>query len=183
VAVPVPSSIALEFTKGDTVAWTQNFTDYPANDSWVLTYYLRGPGAFDVTAAASGSDHLVAISAASSADLVAGRYRMTGVVTKGAERYTVWSGQVLIHENWATQEAGFDARSHARRCLEAIEAVLEGRATRSDSSYQIAGRSVVHYSFEELLKMRDYYLMAVAREESLLRGTDNKIYARFNEWR
>lgn len=183
MALPVATSEVLEFTKGDTVTWRVNYSDYPANDSWVLTYYLRGPANFSFVATADGPTHVVLVPAADTATYEIGRYLLVGLVSKGAERKQVYSGQVLVKEDWANQEAGFDPRSHARKCLDAIEAVLEGRATRSDQTYQVGGRSVSHYSFEELTKMRDYYLAEVAAEEAL-NGPGNKyIYARFREWR
>ena len=62
---------------GDSITWLKTLNDYPATDSWVLHYRLiNSAGKFDVTATASGSDHLVSISAATSATYTAGKYTL-----------------------------------------------------------------------------------------------------------
>ena len=58
-----------------------------------------------------------------------------------------------------------DTRTHARRTLDAIEAVIENRATTDQQNYAIGGRSLTRMSIDELFKFRDRYKIEVALEE------------------
>jgi hypothetical protein len=53
--------------------------------------------------------------------------------------------------------------------LEAIEAVLEGRASSEVAQYEIAGRSLRYIEPAQLLKLRDRYRAEVAREDAAQR--------------
>lgn len=170
MAAQIPLKEPSEFVAGDTVQWNRKDLsgDYPANGGWTLRYYFYGPkGAIPVDATADGADFSVTISAETSAAFVPGDYKIKGFVAHAgnAIRRIIYDNALKITEDPANvSDAGLDNRSHAKVCLDAIEAVLEGRATRSDRSYTIAGRQTEHYTFEDLIKMRDYYAAIVARE-------------------
>lgn len=71
----IPTTEPTIITPGDTIKWVRALADYPANDSWVLTYELVNSAyRYTVTAAASGADHLVTIAAATSVGYVAEAY-------------------------------------------------------------------------------------------------------------
>ena len=46
---------------------------------------------------------------------------------------------------------------HVRRVIDAIEAVIERRATKDQKSYSIDGRSLERTPIDELLLLRDRY--------------------------
>jgi hypothetical protein len=48
--------------------------------------------------------------------------------------------------------------------LEAINALLEGRATKDQQSYRIGDRELTRIPVPELLKLRDYYKAEAQRE-------------------
>lgn len=75
---------------------------------------------------------------------------------------TVRSGTLRVLPDPATH----DVRTHAARMLEAIEALMEGRATKDSSSYSIAGRSLTRMSPDELVKWRNYYRNEVAKQRA-----------------
>ena len=50
--------------------------------------------------------------------------------------------------------------------LDAIEALIEGRATKDVSSYSIAGRSLTRMTPDELVKWRSTYRAEVARQRN-----------------
>jgi hypothetical protein len=171
-------------TAGDTIAWTKTLADYPATASWVLSYTLiNATGKITITASASGADHAVVVAAATSAAWAAGTYAWQGVVTKGAERFTVGTGSIAIAANWAAA-ATLDTRSHAIKVLAAIEAYLESPANTAAASYEIAGRKLQRHSMAELLTLRDRYRAEAAREANAARlaaglASKNQIYTRF----
>lgn len=181
MTTPIPTTEPTTITPGDTVKWSRALADYPATDSWVLSYELiNSANRYAITAAASGADHLVTIAAATSAAYVAGAYDWRARVSKAGEVYTVGTGRVTVAKSFATAT---DTRSQARRTLEALEATLEGRSTSATAEYEIAGRKLKYMSVPELLTARDRYRIDVAREDAAQRsaaGLSNpgRIYVR-----
>lgn len=150
---------------GDTWRWTRSLDDYPASEGWVLSYTLiNGTAKISISATASGDDHAVTVSAATSAGYTAGTYDWRARVTKAGEVYTVGEGRLTVRNAYAGST--FDARSHARKTLDAIEAVIEGRASSSTLEYSIAGRSLKHIPVSDLLALRDRYRAEVKREDA-----------------
>lgn len=170
-ATDIPLCEPTEFTAGETVKWRREdlTTHYPA-DEWTLRYYIFGrEGKYTIDATADGEEFSITLSAGDSAGYVPGDYSVVGRVTKtvGGEIYEAYSGKLTVHQdpaNIGTEQ--FDDRTHARKCLDAIEAVLEGRAGRADKSYQIAGRPVEHFTLKELIDARDVWAARVASEEA-----------------
>jgi hypothetical protein len=162
----IPTVEPAELVAGDTWTWKRSLGDYPAGE-WTLTYYFRAVASeFSVVCTADGTDHLATVAASTSAGKKAGRYEWTAVVTSGSSRYTVGRGQALVKPDPASTGAGFDPRSHARKTLEALEAVIEGKATRDQKSYTIGGRALERMPVEEILKFKDHYAQLVAAEEA-----------------
>lgn len=161
----VPTIEPESFIAGDTWRWTRTLADYPAS-TWTLTYRARSrESSFEITATASGADHSVTVAKATTAAYKAGIYAWTAQVTDGTTRTTVASGLWTVAPDPANTGAGLDPRSHARRVLEAVEAVLEGRATKDQEEYAINGRSLKRESRETLLKFRNQYRGEVRAEE------------------
>lgn len=156
-------------TAGDTLDFTTSVPDYPASAGWTLKYRLapRSAGtAIDLTAAANGDDFDVTATSTTTASWATGWYTWTAFVEKAGERYTVGRGQLEIRAASSTLAAATDGRGHARKVLDAIEAVLENRATLDQESYAINGRSLKRMPIEELLKLRQVYRAEVLGEEA-----------------
>jgi hypothetical protein len=158
--------------QGDTIKWQRTLSDYPSSDGWALSYtFLSASGIQSV--AATGGDlgvYDVAITATQSDAWPAEIYQWAAKIKKGsgasAESYTLFNGTTRILPNLANLTSG-DARSHAVRTLEAIEATIEGRATSATAEYQIAGRAMKYIPFPELLSLRSLYRAEVARESAV----------------
>lgn len=173
----------LSFTRGDTVTWTKDLADYPANQSWVLKYYFRGPQVIDITAAASGASHLVTIAAAASATYIAGRYSWQARVEKGAEKFTVDSGTITIDADMASLVGTYDGRTASKKMLDAVELMLSGKATSDVKEYEIEGRKLARYEWADLIMLRDKLRAEVAAEERTAKieaglGNGFRIYTR-----
>ena len=67
-------------------------------------------------------------------------------------------------------------KTHAVKVLEAINALIEKRATSDHQSYVVNGMSVTKMKLDELLSWKKYYERIVAREE---KPKSNKIHTRF----
>lgn len=152
---------------GDTLDFLTTVEDYPPADGWTLKYRLvpRVSGtAITITAATEGTDYRVQEAPATTAAWTAGEYTWTSWVEKSGARYTVDQGLVTLKVNPATISA-YDGRSHARKVLDAIDAVIESRATQDQMEYAINGRSLKRTPIADLIKMRQHYAAEVKREE------------------
>lgn len=174
-------TIPQTITAGTTLAFTLALTAYPAPD-WVATLILRGPGSVDLGAATDGRLHAFSASAEETAEWAAGDYWYSLRVTDGGEVHEVDTGTLRVLPDLAAADAEFDGRSHAERTLEAIEAVIEGRASKDQDSYRINNRELRRTSISQLLRLRDVYRAEVAREKAKRRGRDTlgrPVLARF----
>lgn len=156
-----------EITIGDSLDWTETLSDYPAPD-WVLHYAFFNAtdnGSFD--AVADGTDHEVVLTSAITGAWKAGRYNWTAYVTKGSEQKTIDEGVFIFKPN-PTAGVPVDARSHARKMLEAIEATLESRGTADqlDLVKGQFGERAIERNLEQVKKWRDKYRDEVAAEDS-----------------
>jgi hypothetical protein len=153
---------------GDSLDFVVSVPDYPATDGWALTYRLapRTAGtALSFAATALGRDYRVQVLAATTAAWAAVEYSWASYVTKAGNRFTVDSGTITIQPDPGVV-ATSDTRSHARRTLAAIEAVIEGRATRDQEEYTIGNRSLKRTPIRDLLTLRDRYKAEVNAEDA-----------------
>lgn len=157
--------------RGARAAWKDGdlLSEYPAASySWKWVARLEAGTAnaseISISGSASGSDVLFEAGTSTTTAWALGRYRWDLVVTRTSDSEPVTVAHGVVEVTPATDHDTGDRRSHARRALEAIEATLEGRADSSVQSYTIAGRSVAHYSVEELLTMRRTYRREVYAE-------------------
>jgi hypothetical protein len=170
MAADIPTTEPLFARAGDTWKWTRTLEDYPASSGWTLKYrFKNADGGFEIVATASGSDHSVTVAAATSAAYAAGKYSWVAWVEGGSsEKYTVDSGSFTVQSDYRAIAAatGLDDRSHARKVLTAIEAVIERRATKDQEEYTIEGRSLKRTPIPDLLKLRQKYQAEVVAEEA-----------------
>jgi len=189
MSASIPTTEPTTITRGDTVKWTISLPDYLPADGWTLKYaFIAASDQVTVTATDNGDGtHLVTISASSSEAFEEGIYHWQAHVETGEaetlEKYTVRTGQVTIKERFEDQESGYDARSFAKKTLDAIEAVLEDRATEKDLSYSIAGRSLSKMTLRELQEAREYwygrYQSELRAERKALGKQSDKVLVRF----
>jgi hypothetical protein len=176
--------------KGDTLELTYGPGDYAIAD-YDIEIALRGASKIDiktgetgVTIATTSGDYEVTVTSAVTANWTAGNYEFAVYLVKTGERHIIQSGKVEIEDNVSGISAAYDPRSTVKKTLDAIEAVLEGRASQDIMSYQIAGRQIAKIPVPDLLKMRDYFKREYASEqkaEALANGigTGGKILVRF----
>ena len=166
MTAPILTTEPAAIIAGDTLAWTKSVADYSAADGWALSYVLLSSGKTPITISttADGADHAVSVAATITAAYAPATYRWTSFVTKAGERKTIESGTVAILPNPATQTNAYDPRTHAEKCLVAIEAVLEGRMADPIVEYQIGNRMAKKIPHGELMKLRAVYKAEVRRE-------------------
>ena len=166
----VPKTI----TAGDSIDWLITLDDYPASDSWVLTYYLVNSSAqITLAAIASGDDHAITKTAAGTAAYSPGDYAYQGYVAKGTDRWLVESGLITVLPNFATQTTGYDARNEFRIIADAIIAVQQSKATKDQLAYSVAGRSISRMSPAELTQWYEWADRKASRLEAIAKGRNN----------
>lgn len=159
-----PTNESLQLRAGDTWQWRrEDLSDYPAG-TWTLTYYFKSAAAnFSVAATADGTNYAVTVAKATTAARTAGRYKWIAVVDNGTERHQVDQGELIVQPDFAAS-GNLDDRSHARKMLDAIEALLEGRATKDQQSMTIGDVSITRMPLDQLLAARDKYRTEVATQ-------------------
>lgn len=181
MAHPTPTGPPSTLHAGDSVRFRiADHPDYPNSEGWDLQYNLQGVDRLlddaDITVVfqTSGDDEnhwLVTITAAKTANLSAGRYRLmghfagSGSFANRRERLDELDTVLVVLPDPATTVANA-FQTHAERTLAVIEAVLEGRLTDDIEQYQIAGRSVSKIPIEQLTKLRGRYAAMVQQERT-----------------
>lgn len=166
----IPTTEPAELRAGDTWEWRREdlAADYPAS-AWTLTYrFKNAAGGFEVIAAADGDAFAVTVAAATTAAYAAGTYAWAAQVVSGATKKTVDSGTFKVLPNLFAGQAtaASDQRTHARKTLEAVEAVIEGRASLDQEEFQIGGRMLKRMPIADLLRFRAFYKGEVDREQA-----------------
>lgn len=168
-----------EIVVGDTLDFGVSVPDYPATAGWTLKYRLTPRFAtpptppVTLTAAPDGSDYRITVGPATTSLWTAGAYTWARWVEKSGARQTLnESGQLLMKADPATTNQGFDSRSHARKVLEAIQAILEDRSSSTQRelvAYTIGSRS---QQFDQadtkasLIELKSKYEWLVANEDA-----------------
>ena len=178
----IPTIEPASVTAGDTIKWTKALPDYPASAGWVLSYAFTGPGNISISSTADGDNHAVTVTAATSAAWSAGAYLGQAYVTKAGERTTIASGiQLVVAANLATASG----LSWARRCVAAIQAVLEGKAGSDLLSTKINDKELRKYTPAELIPLYRFFEQEVAREDQAAKlaaglQSGSRVLVRFN---
>ena len=161
----VLSSLPSRFSAGDSLSWRWSDHRFPASD-WTLQYVLLKAGKkIAIDAVADGTDHLVELPNSTTADYESGEYRWKAHVSNDdGERYEVDSGSVEITEDYASQTRGMDARSHVKKVLDALEASIEGRASKTQMQQTVGGVQVQHIELADQIKLRDRYAIRYRKE-------------------
>ena len=139
-------------------------------DGWALFLYLRGPASIDIEASRTAATYTFDADPATTAGWAPGAYAWTIRATDGVDVVEVQSGRVKIAADIAAAGEGFDDRSHARKTLEAIEAVIEKRASMDQERYRINNRELYRTPIAELLRLRNTYRAEVRREDAKASG-------------
>ncbi len=160
-----------ELRAGTTWQWRREdlTADYPAS-SWTLKYWMKQLAAagshIEITAAADGDNYAVNVSAATTQAYTAGKYAWAAEVFGGSsEVYEVDRGILIVVARF-DKASSLDFRTHARKMLDAIEALLENRATTDILEYTIGTRHIKKMAPQELRDWRDYYRAEVRLQDA-----------------
>lgn len=153
--------------EGDAVDITISLSDYPAPEYTITYYAIRQSDRIIWTAQQVGTNHRLYLLSSVTATYDPGLYSVQVYATNtSGQRTTLYEGTLTIVRNYgAASPGGFDTRTYAQIILDAIEAVIQNRATLDQESYTIAGRSLARTPIEDLLKLRDRFRAEVKAEQ------------------
>lgn len=183
----IPTHEPDEITAGLSARWIKDLPLYSPDDGWALQYsFASATELHSVDASDNGDGRwLVNIPATTTAGWSAGDYAVTAIATKDPDKFLVWSGWIKVNPDLTTSiPEGYDPRSHVKRVLDAIEAVIEGRASRDQQSLEIDGYRLDRTPLTDLLALRSKYLQEYRAEKQaadLAKGleTGNRVLVRF----
>lgn len=153
--------------------FTLQFNNYSSND-YSVTYYFVGDGSnyeIPLTAQADGSFLFQAL-----VEGAAGEYKYQGVATDAlGHKFYVDSGTVTSIVNYASLPNGQDNRSHVKKVLDALEAMIEGKATSDQIYYMIEGRALSRIPPDQLMIWYEKYKAMYEREKRVERQKKGKV--------
>jgi len=155
--------IPAQFYAGDTLTFTRSLAAYSAADGWVLKYVLNGPKVVEFSTTAVGSSHVANVPFADTENWTPGTYTIVEKAEKDGQRFTTGTGLIQISANPTAVADGSDNRPHCKKMLDAIEATLEGCATKKQLKYTYNGTAVEYVDINTLITARSKY----AREWSI----------------
>ena len=172
---------------GDLWRWKRNLSDYPVA-SYALTYAFRldASTALSITASESTSpnEYKIEVGSSTTAGYTKGLYYWSAYITRSSdsERIQLFSGSTEIKAIRAVLAE--DPRSDAQKNLDAIDAVINNRASIDQQAMSIAGRSLTRMSPEELYGWRNRFKQEVHMEKVKQRmavgqQTGNTVKVRF----
>ena len=173
---------------GDSLSWTESAGEYPLRRGRCTTP-SGGRRSWTLLPRPAGRTTSSPCDRRADGDSSAGLYTPGSPSSRTGrrKRYTISTGTHLPSGRTSRYRIrGFDGRSHAQKVLDAIEATMEGRATKSQAIMQINNRQIQYLKPEELIKWRSFYKAEVAREktaEKVAQGEDpgNRILTRFRD--
>ena len=180
-----PTTEPAVLTAGDSYTWQRSLDDYPAG-TWTLKYQLiNAAGKIDITATATGTDHLVTLTPTTTAAYTAGDYTWTSWVEKTGYRITLGGGTITVKPNIAALTT-LDARSDAAVIVDQLTAAYKTYTASQGhvAEYEIAGRRMKFRGSAEILEQLNHWKSILASEKRAERiaaglGGGNKYLVRF----
>lgn len=170
--------IPVQHAAGLTFSASVDGADHPGT---AIVLHLRGPSQINLAASPDGK---FSATATATAEWTPGAYWWTIRATNDAgEVSELGKGAIEILPDMLAAEPGFDGRSDNEKALDAIDAVLEKRASLDQERYRINNRELYRTPIAQLIKLRAFYAAAVAREKRKASGNSNwgrPVHVRFS---
>lgn len=139
------------------------------DEGWSLKFYVKG-GANSFSKDAD-ADWKIDLSSADTGGLTPATCSYFLVASKAGEVVTIDEGTIFILASGVTADGTFDGRSFNKKMLDAIRdslfALASGGAIKE---YDINGKSVKKFTFEELVKAETQFAYRVQQEEQRKHG-------------
>lgn len=166
----IPASITANFTE----TFAADFLAQQVPSGFAVKMLFGGlTQSLEIAGAVAGETVEFTVNAAQTADLTPGVYAYQIVAELGTDRRLLSEGRIGVRAS-INADGGFDNRTLAEQILDAIDALLLGRATTDQQSYTIASgsgsRSLSRIPVSELTVLRKQYASIVASERRRANG-------------
>lgn len=161
------TSIPVKFNVGDTVAFTESFTEYPASAGWTAKLWLSlnggtgTPSSVTASTNADGKSFDFTITQTVSAALAPGEYRYSEIVTNGTETHTPREGVIYALPNYTTAQTP----TAAQAMVTLLMAVMQEFAGTTRTTVSFNGQSFTRASIKEYQEQLTYWQARVLAEQ------------------
>ena len=179
--------IPISLVQGTSASWTVGNSEYKPEDGWTAQYVFASPADTQTLDGTDNGDSsfLFELTSAASAEFEATQYNWQLFMEKGTERFLINNSIIEIRQDFGTSLHGADSRSHVKKTLDALEAMLEKKATRDQASFSIKNRSLSRMDSAELLdwyrQYRLWYKQELKAEKLKQGGRQALIRVRFSQ--
>jgi hypothetical protein len=165
MAVETLNGVPCSFEGGNTVIFSEVFTDFPPS-AWSATFYLsrNGTAVANAVASESGEEYIFTLSAASTASLTPGLcdFAIYVLETATSQRTTAKTGQILILPNLAATQTATTAQTMVTN----LESALQTFATSDKLSVSFNGQSFTRANIADYRKELVFWKAQVIAEQA-----------------
>ena len=134
-----------KITAGTSVSWLVSLPNFPASEGWTLTYSLVTSSAQIVVGSTPDGDlYLFEVPFADTAEWLPGTYSWQSHISNATERYLVESGAVDVVADLGAATEGKDTRTWIDTAIDALQAAIAGRASKTQLVQVVDGVQVQH---------------------------------------
>ncbi len=169
--------LPLKFNAGTSLSFS--FKHKKTATGWRFFYALRGCSVIDIDVECTATDCEVKVPASETRSWIAGEYEWQLFAEKENEKIKLDQGFITIEPDFSSITGSMDVRSHARKMLDSINKILEGRILSDHEKYSIQGRSLDRIPILELYKLRTAYARKIHSEEKGGKFKIKRVLTRF----
>jgi 3-dehydroquinate synthase class II len=150
-----------KFRIGFKYSWDEIIENYPSSSYTAKITFTNAAATVTITAMAN-DDGSYRFTVAGDTFETAGDYRAALYIVDGSDNILIKEIDITV---LPSVSSAADLRSHNKKVLDAIKAVLENRATTDQLSISIAGVSLSRMSIDQLLQLKNYYEQLYKQEQ------------------
>lgn len=163
------SKIPSQFVVGDTLIIDLAPGDFPPPGFALQLVLVSSSSKVAVDSTESDGYHRLTVDTSS---LTPGRYDYQLKAIGTGFRRTIQSGFTIALLDFAAASVeNHDGRSHVKKVLDALEAAIEGRASKTQLKHEFDGVAIEHMTLDEQVTLRDKYKLKYQRELAAASGT------------
>jgi hypothetical protein len=183
--ITYPDSVPDALHAGDSFLLEIAGSDYPASEWTTTIVFSNSLARYTANSSSNGNDHRFNITPTTTEDWTAGNYNWQIYFSKTGYRVTHATGRIKILADIADASAGTDIRSFPRKIADALESIVNNRATKEQLMLVSLNCKDLNVNFTEDVYLHWSKWTARAEQEEAAgkvaagMGRPTSIYARF----
>lgn len=160
--------LSLTLCQGISASYSPSLGSDTPTEDWEVYLYLTTPSSsVEVEGLRNGDDWVFVFNSSETAALAARKHQAAIVAKKGAAADLIAEFTAVVKPD---PTKAHDRRTQAERTLDAVRAMLEGKATDDQQMVQYDGRTISRYTFEALIQLENKLTRRVQRERNRKAG-------------